>query len=256
MKRIICFFLAIIILLPVMVGCSSGELNAVEKERQKQIKYEAAVRHLRQEKYEEAIEEFLNLGNYKDAPTRAIYCEALSYCAVGDYVSAYEVLTEIPTYDDTAQLLKEIYYETRLFEGLNDYRKNLKNPGSLTLADVQFAYKMQNIDKPSIIAKISAQNGFGGYSMSYCWIVETDGVYGYAGSCDSLDMDDYKGKTDKIIEALICAGISTMLNDGKEITDAIDIDRVQSIINKGNYGSIKRVKELTYDQLNTEISVK
>ena len=238
MKKITALILTTLILLSTT---SCGSAN-------KELDYETADRYATQGKYEEAIAAFRALGNYKDSASRAVYCEAMSCCEAGDYSSAYNKLTTIQDYSQTSTLLKEIFFETRLFEALNSYKTNLKKPDSLTVSEVMFTYdaegtKASSKERPACIIRSSAQNGFGGYSSSYtiCFDYEEENKYTCYGSCSSLDYDDYD--IDEISEGLVAASINGHIKN-IEITDAINMDRVNRIIKKNSYSGIKRIPGL------------
>lgn len=248
---------ALIALCAVLVCVIAVIASVVGVNNKKATTYNNAERYLRQGEYELAISAYQELGNYKDAAECASYCEALSFCEIGDYESAYNMLMTIPDYEKTQKLLYEIYYETRLFEGLNDLKVYLKNPDSLSVKSVSFHYHEDaaetgegaTMEEPACIISESAQNGFGGFSSAYALLTyqEDSEQYEYVGSCDSLDEDDYDlSDSDDLYEWITCAAINIHF-EHPEIENAVNIDRVQSIISSGKYSSIKRISGLTFD---------
>lgn len=252
-KKVLIALCAILVCVIVVIVSVVGGSNKKAKT------YENAERYLRQGDYELAITTFQELGNYKDSADCASYCEALSFCELGDYESAYDVLSAIPNYENTKQLLFEIYFETRLFEGLNDFKVYLKNPESLSVKSVEFHYypdahetgEGATIEEPACVINESAQNGFGGFSSAYALLTyqKDQGQYEFVGSCDSLDEDEYDlSDDDELWDWLTCSMINTHL-ENPEIENAVNIDRIENIIASGRYSSIKRIPELTFDMI-------
>ena len=262
MKKLLALILALVMLV---------SLTACESKKEKQEKYDTANRYMRQGKYEEAIVLLNDLDGFLDSDSVSVYCEALSYCEIGDYESAYEMLLEIPEYPKTPTLLCQIYHETRLFEGINDLALSYKNPDSLKVVEVEGYYytnpetdleKSRSITQPAFVIEASGQNGYGGYSMSYVVLTQASGadVYEYLGSCNSLDYDDYDASDDDdFYEMLVAAVINSIydyVDEGemKEIgSDYIDFNRVENIISSKNYRQIKRIDDLTYDLFGNSI---
>ena len=69
--------------------------------------------------------------------------------------------------------------------------------------------------------------------------------YSYQGSCDSLDMDDY----DEVDYEALTAAIILAILENPELKDAVNLDRISSIISAGKYGAIKRVDSFTYEMI-------
>lgn len=242
MKKVLSLILAVMLLLSL---CACG---TSENSENKQQDYETASRYMKQGKYEEAIDAFNALGNYKDSKDMAKYCEAQSYCYIGDYRTAYDLLVQIPNVEGVKPLLREIFFETRLFEGLADLRTSLKNPDSLTVTSIQFTYYVasggSNKNAPPCILTVSGQNGFGGYSTSYVLLTEGDNNNGYIclGSCRSLTEN-----TNSDSEALTAIMINLYLADNNtRIENPVNIDRVNNIIKLQKYSSITRIAEQSY----------
>jgi len=217
-------------------------------------KYADAERELRQENYETAATLFRSLGGYKEAKENAAYCTALNYCSVGDYESAYIEIKDFTEFPNAQKLLVEIYYETRLFEGINNYKSKLKNPDSLSINDVSVCYK-DKWDKaePMYVFTASGQNGFGGYATNYVLITYSDSkkAHSYLASCSSLSVSDID--KDDMSEALNLAMVSVALEDPK-IENVVNLDRVNKIISEKNSGKVKRVNALTYALISKSVS--
>lgn len=230
---------------------------SVSSARKKEDQYKQAVRYQNRGQYEDAIEIYQDLGGYEDAADCVSYCEALILLNSGDYEGAYDVLTDIPEYEGAQSLLKQIYYETKFFEGINDLKKYLKNPDSLTVKNVEFHYYPEEvaeennptIDAPVCIVMESAQNGFGGFSSAYALLTYNDDneAYQYVGSVDSLNEDDYDlTDTDEMYDWILCSVIQDH-REQPEIEGAVDLDRIGEIISNGKYSNIKAIKSLTID---------
>lgn len=220
-----------------------------QEEKQQQDKYETAVRYMRQSKYEEAILLFNELNDYKDSASCATYCEAITYCEIGDYRSAYDELLKIPSYEKTKDLMRNIYYETRLFEGLSDLRTMLKNPGSLSVTDYHISF-MENYnekssytpEKPAMTLTISAQNGFGGYNLAYALLSESgSGKYKSEYLVTTLNMED----ADNFSE-MVEIGIVVSRYGEQDMINYINEERVNQIIMGGKYTTITRLPDLHY----------
>lgn len=224
-------------------------------------KYNNAVRYLKQEKIDEAIALFEELGDFKDAKDYLTYSVALSYCQVGDYESGYKELQKIPNFAETTALLGEIYYETILFEGLKELRSSMKNPDSLKVNEVMFTYNDNftgegveaNTTKefPACIAIVSGQNGLGGYSTSYALFIyqKEQQSYMYMGSCSTLKEES----GDDLYDLLVKYAIQDHM-DRKEIENPININRVNAIIESKKYISVKRIPDLTFEKFSKELS--
>lgn len=213
--------------------------------------YAEAQRSMNLGEYEEALEKFRELGDYEDAQDCWQYCEAVIYCQAGQYKQAFTVLQQIPEYEKTQQLLVNIYYETRFFEGISDLSMKLKNPLSLTVKSTQFHYTGSDLSAPSIVITYSAQNGFGGYSSSYALILRDaeEGSYQHYGSCDSLTDTDYDSSdVDDLLEALT-ANIIKIHLENPELENVMDQERVAALIESNSYTGITAVPELTYDMI-------
>ncbi len=242
----------------VMVGIIVGIVIFNISDTKKQEKYETAIRAMNREDYEEAADIFRELKHYEDANEKSKYCDAQIYCANGDYENAYELLKSIPDYSDTSKLLKQIYYETRLFEGISDIRTSYFNPDSLGLSEVKAYYPKNDsaeIEHPAFIATMTGQNKMGGYASSYVYFGENSetGSYKAVGSVHSLDEDDYKlNREDDLMDLVVVKLIKSVKNDNIEIKDAIDQNRVIELVKSGKYTTIKRISELTYDEIGKE----
>lgn len=246
-----------------LVVLSIATISVLLTLKNKSDAYDQATRYFRQGNYEAAISVLNDLRGYKDASELADYCEAVSYCQIGDYESAFETLNKIPDYDKTPDLLINIYYETRLFEGLNDFKEYLKNPDSMSVNSVDlYYYQTPEIDanplisEPCFVATISAQNGFGGFASSYV-VLDFDeelGAYKRIGSCDSLDSDAYESDgIDGLVEYFTAILIQKYIREADTINDAVNIDRVQSIVSAGGYSSIKRIPALTFEMISSAL---
>lgn len=249
MRKILFLIIAICLLFS-LAACSFININVKEQQQN----YDTATRYMRQGKYEEAIATFNALGDYKDSTDRAKYCEAQSYCYVGDYQSAYNILIQISNMQEADALLREIFFETRLFEGLSDLRKYFKNPNSISVTSVRFAYSTNTSDSwqknnPACIITVSAQNGFGGYSTSYVLLTQDKGSdrYTYYGSCNSLDYSDIDD-FDDFYEAFIAEMIKIQL-EKTEISNPVNIDRVNEIISLQKYSNIARISSQKYTDI-------
>ena len=226
-----------------------------EEQRQleeKQNAYDSAVKKYSRGEYEDAQTEFENLGDFSDASVFVSLCEAQILCNSGKYRNAYDEISDINNFKEATELKRQIYYETRFFEGVVDMRQYFKNPDSLAVNDVEVLYvpdaKNDNpIAQPAFIMKISGQNGFGGYTASYGISTEYEGKYTFLGSCDTLDEDDYKSS--EADEKLIAQLINAYKEKGVELTDAINYERITSIIESGNYTNISRIDELKYEMI-------
>ena len=248
MKRILCLTIATLLIFT-LCACSAGSNS-----QQQQQDYDTAVRYMKQGKYEDAISAFNALGDYSDAKDRAKYCEAQSYCYAGDYQSAYNLLVEIPDLEEANVLLREIFFETRLFEGLTDLRKYLKNPNSLSLTSVQFTYSTVSThawtrENPVCIVTTSAQNGLGGYSTSYVLFTEEKGsdVYMCYGYCKSLNYDNYDSSSDT--SELLTVGVINSQLENTPVNNPVNLERVNTIIELQKYSSITRIPEQTHSDI-------
>ncbi len=214
-------------------------------------KYDDAIRYLKQDKIDEAIAVFKELGAFKDSKDYLTYSIALSYCQVGDYESGYEELQKIPDFIETKSLLRQIYYETMLFEGLKELRTSMKNPDSLGVNEVTFTYDDSGNSEalPACIVTVSGQNGLGGYSTSLALFTydEEDKVYSYLGSCSSLEIESSDDLYDRLIKVLI----KGYLEDEK-VENPIDIERVNAVVASKKYTNIKRISELKFEMFSDE----
>ncbi|SEG29598.1 hypothetical protein SAMN04487934_11425 [Eubacterium ruminantium] len=217
----------------------------------KKESYEKAIKAFSRGDYEKAIDDFEQLGNYKDAKRYLSVCEAKELCSAGKYEDAYDELKNISGFDEAKTLLRQIYYEGRFFEGITDMRSYYKNPDSLQINSVDVY--LQN-DKLVFLTTSSGQNGFGGYSTSHDIFTEgKNNVYQYLGSCNSMDEDDYSTKDeDDLYELLILKTIEVVRDEGIKVEGSMDFERVKNLIQNGNYTSITRVKELTLDIISEE----
>lgn len=187
-------------------------------------------------------------------------CEkAEAYLAQGDYEAAYAELIKVSGDEDAQLLLMNIYYETRFFEGLNEYVKYMKNPNSLIINDVSVHYQpddstsFMKIDKAAFVAMVSGQNGFGGYATGYTLLGHSleKGCYVYHGSCNSLDISDYDlSDSDDLADWLACSLINTHL-DNPALENAVNVRRIKALVEAGNYSHIAPIPELTFDIIET-----
>ncbi len=209
--------------------------------------YKLAERSLKMGNYEEALSQFTALGDFGDSAERVSYVEALQYCDIGNYEAAYDVLVGVAQTEEVKLLLKQIYNETRFFEGLTEYRSWLKNPDSITVNTVNVYYTDEGKGMPVFIATAGGENGFGGYSSGYLLIKADDtnsNKYICVGACDSLDPDDYTS-SDDLYEGLIAVMISAVQEHASLDENGVDINRVEKIVSGGNFSRITIVKELT-----------
>lgn len=255
-KKVTIAIIVACVILVVIIGVSINNYKI------KAEKYDTAILYENMGEYDEAIKIYKDLGNYKDSDICSDYCKALSLCAEGNYESAYSILMNIKDYEKTTTLLKQIYYETRLFEGVNELKLYMKNPDSLTLKKVSFYYSKSTttgstatIENPACVILKSGQNGFGGYSSSYslCTYNKSEDSYQYAGSCNSLNASDYDlSDKEEIYMWLVCKAINLHKNN-IEIVDAVDMNRVCAIITSGKYAQIKRIPVQSVEDFSTYI---
>ena len=211
--------------------------------------YETAIKDYTRGDYEKAIDEFTELDGYEESKKYIAVCEAKQFCQTGKYENAFDEIRDIPDFAEAKTLMKQIYYESRLFEGISDMRSHYKNPESLQVNNVD-TYLLAGTKEPIFVVTSSGQNGFGGYSSSYCLIMESkdSGKYEYLGSCNSLDEDDYDySKDDDYVKLLILKTIKLLQSDGTKLEGIADYERVKNIVQGGNYSGISRVKDLTED---------
>lgn len=217
--------------------------GAIFMKKQKNMNaYSAAERLQKGRKYEEAAETFRTLGKYSDAASRAEYCDAMEFLNNGDYENAYEILTGIPDYAETNKVMLQIYYETRLFEGLTIYRQALKNPDSMSLNRFEVYYDSDDDaehseDNPYYIAYVTGQNGLGGYAGGYVLLSEDEGKMEVWGTCKSTDADDLDDLSDKLTAILIEA----IREEDIDISEALDKDRVETLISNKTFTKVKSI---------------
>ena len=220
------------------------------KEKERQEAYELAVKKYTRGDYEEASDEFSKLGKYEDSQKYVAVCDAQELCNSGKYENAFDEIKDIEGFKEADELKRNIYYETRFFEGLADMRQYYKNPESLSVNDIEVIYgkyskEEKPMSKPAFIMKASGQNGFGGYTASYAITSESDdGSYQYLGSCDTLDEDEVDD--DEYLAAVL---INAYKDEGVKIENAINYERISAIVQEGNYTNIKRVQGLTFDMI-------
>lgn len=239
--------IGVIIALVMIAGVSVFLILKGSSDRKKEA-YERAIKAFSRGDYEKAMDDFEQLGIYKDSKKYLSICEAQQLCSAGKYEDAFDEMKGITDFEEAKGLLRQIYYEGRFFEGVTDMRAYYKNPDSLQInnADVY----SQN-GKIVYIVTSSGQNGFGGYSSSNSLLVENkNGEFEYLGSCHSMDESDYNTKDeDDIYELIILRSIKLIREEGIKIDGAMNFERVKSIIQNGNYTSIKRVRDLTMDMI-------
>ena len=244
MKKLISILLVTVFLLGLICLPACGESGPSPEEQQQQ--YEQAKRYLRQENYDEAVKLFAALGNYSDSSSYVAYCDALSYCNSGDYKSAYDTIKNVSPIEEFKTLKRNIYYETRLLEGINDLSKIMKNPNSMSLTDVVFSYIDGEEACPSIVAYVSGQNGFGGYTLTYVALDEdeTTGKYEYTCSTTTLNIDDADTTSEYYSILLI-----NIYLDNSRIENAVNLNRINSLISNQKYKTVTKVTELTYEEI-------
>lgn len=209
--------------------------------------YILAERNLKMGNYEEALSQFTELGDYSDSAERASYVEALQYCDIGNYEAAYDVLIQITQTEEVKILLKQIYNETRFFEGLSEYRSWLKNPDSITVNTVSVYITDKEKSKPIFVVTAGGENGFGGYSSGYVLIAADDtnsNQYTCVGTCDSLDPNNYTS-SDDLYEGLIATMITAIQEQATLDENGVDMNRIEKIVSEGNFSRITVVKDLT-----------
>lgn len=224
----------------------------------KRDNYNNALRIFQREEYGQAEELFKKANGYSDANKYLQYCDAMLACNDGDYGTACDIFMSLDGFSDSQKALRQIYYETRLFEGLTDMRTQLKNADSTMVNDVKVYKSYGSEEAPIFIITISGLNGFGGYSDGYAAFQEDNGKYtsigivpsrvmnsyytGTGGPNSLLDLDDYVG----------AAMIKLLIDDGDEIEDTVDKNRVTNIMKNKDYSNIKGLDELTFDYISGE----
>lgn len=186
------------------------------------------------------------------------YNEAIDLLEKGKYDEGKELLETIPEYDDVPTILEQIKWESRVYECITDIRQYLKNPDSLQVYEVAFydGYKTDVDDvKKTLIEDIvklgnsqaicvlrrGGQNGFGGNTTGYTLFLysESEGLYKYLGSCDSLNEDDID--EDDKEEVLVCDLINIYKDNLKQVGE-VDLARIKAIIKNDSYSTIKIIK--------------
>lgn len=193
-----------------------------------------------------------------EAKNKATYEEAIELLEKGKYEEGNELLLTIPDYKDVDTILEQVKWETKVYECITDIRQYLKNPDSLQVYEVVFynEYK-ENIDErkksameelvklaggePVCVMRSGGQNGFGGNTTDYSLFLysESDGVYKYAGSCDTLNEDDIDD--DDKEEVAIC-GLINLYKDNLMEVGNVDLARIKTIIKNDSYSTIKIIE--------------
>lgn len=193
-----------------------------------------------------------------EAHNKATYEEAISLLEKGKYEDGKELLDTISEYEDVSTILEQIKWESRVYECITDIRQYLKNPDSLQVYEVAFynGYKTDIDDaKKSAMDDLlkltggeavcvmhrGGQNGFGGNTTGYSLFLysESEGVYKYLGSCESLDKDEID--EDEQDEILICSLIN-IYKDNLETVGDVDLTRIKTIVKNDSYSTIKIIE--------------
>lgn len=186
------------------------------------------------------------------------YNEAIDLLEKGKYDEGKELLETIPEYGDAPIILEQIKWESRVYECIADIRQYLKNPDSLQVYEVAFydGYKTDIDDvkktliedivklgnsQPICVLRRGGQNGFGGNTTGYTLFLysESEGLYKYFGSCDSLNEDDIDEDDEE--EALVCDLIN-IYKDNLEQVGEVNLARIKAIIKNDSYSTIKIIK--------------
>lgn len=220
--------------------------------------YKIAMKKYKYEQYEEAEQYFEKALFYKHAVVYKKYCEAQVACNNADYATAYELIKD-SNLPESKVLLEQIYYETRLLQGISTLRQKVKNPDSVEIHQIIVChdddytlYGKQSAESPVFLLTISGQNGFGGYASAYAQITNMfsdDGSY----ECDAIASTlDYSGQNlsdfdlQDLNDALAAAFIKQEKDNATRIEDAVDEERIKTIVKNGDEGKVKILDELEY----------
>ncbi len=193
-----------------------------------------------------------------EAQNKATYEEAIGLLEKGKYEDGNELLQTISGYEDVDTILEQIKWESRVYECITDIRQYLKNPDSLQVYEIVFYDGLKSdIDdnvkdamgkvielangEPVCVMNRGGQNGFGGNTTGYSLFLysETEGVYKYFGSCDSLNEDDIDDDDEE--EQVIC-GLINIYKDNLEQVGDVDMTRIKTIIKNDSYSTIKVIE--------------
>lgn len=193
-----------------------------------------------------------------EVQNNSTYQEAIGLLEKGKYEDGQKLLDTISEYKDVPTILEQIKWESRVYECITDIRQYLKNPDSLQVYEVVFydGYKEDISDrvknamdsavkltgnKPVCVMRRGGQNGFGGNTTGYSLFLysESDKVYKYLGSCDTLKEDDInkKDKDEKVV-----AGLINIYKDNFEQVGSVDLSRIKTIIKNDSYSTIKVIE--------------
>lgn len=182
------------------------------------------------------------------------YNKALDALNSGEYELAYESFSKLGNYKDSEELCIDAKYETYVFSCIEDFNNYLKNPDTLCIKEVvlyqgiresvddkskvAIVLKEMTVERPIIVMRITAQNGFGGNTISYVTFLYDSNLknFFYYGSCDTLDMNEVNED-----ELIYCTLINSC-NDNLDMFDNINVERINSIIKDNTYTNVKIIE--------------
>lgn len=178
-----------------------------------------------------------------------IYTEAMENVMTGNYNDAIPLLESIRGFSDTDIILDYATWEKYVIEGLFDYRKQMKNPDSLsvyetylflseeTAKDTQkLCYTNENdsLLYPAIAVKTGGTNTYGAMVSSYILLMydSKEGHYLCVGNCEALDKNIYKDTSSFLYDASGAYIQQLILKYQKENSSVgkVDIDRINQIL--------------------------
>lgn len=176
------------------------------------IKYNKAESHFENGDYEEAIEIFTSLDDFKNSSAKISLCKyelANEYIYDGEFESAHELLSELDDYKDSKTLLREVSWEIMY--------KFLKNEGEFSLP-IGTSTMTATVDDGKILV---------GYRITFDQELKTDvkcvACFNKDGSVSTLGISDSTyGNSTEYVEAYGKWDIGTYKADDEITWDDID----------------------------------
>lgn len=191
--------------------------------------------------------------------SQEVYDEAIELIESGKYEEAKDKFETIPDYKDSATILDQIPWETRVFACVEKLKDMLKSPDSLKIYNVVIFSKNQKEDAkleqdkidgfknifdpdeeaPVIVIHYGGENTMGGMTEEIIIFVmdkQTHEYFAY-GHTKTLDKDKAKDDEEDVVF------LYNTMNDNFERTGDVDVDRINAIIKNGVYTNVKIIDD-------------
>ena len=190
------------------------------------------------------------------------YQNALDLLNKGKYDEALNIYSDIPQYKDVPEIVKQAKFESYGYSAVKALKSILKNPDSVSIYDIYFYNTSERADEseseseseqpetesntepPCIVMYYGAQNGFGGNTTGYVACTYSSDQDTYVVDCvtPTLDKEELDEDDEDYIDYLFSTVIIKGFIESRENIGDINFERFTNVIKNMAYTSVKIIE--------------